>query len=81
MDFFTTTKIYNYFAFLLVEFCFLFVVAVFVVISNFKQVSMAQETVEGKTVRGTRWLFTLHSDQSFLGTPDPPGRKTDIHPA
>lgn len=53
---------------------------------------MAQETVEGGDRIlggwGERWLFTLHSDQSFLSTPElhdsrigthPVGERTDIH--
>lgn len=46
----------------------------------FKQVSMAQKTVEGTAGRGTRWLFTLHSGQNSPGNPSLPGSKTGIHP-
>lgn len=42
---------------------------------------MAQEAVEGALGRGgRRWLFTLHSDQSFLGTQELPGSKTGTRP-
>lgn len=52
-----------------------------VVVSNFK-VSMAQETVEGgnRILGGKRWLFTLHSDQSFLNTPELRGSRIGTHP-
>lgn len=52
--------------------------------SNFK-VSMAQETVEGgggdRILGRERWLFTLHSDQSFLNTPELRDSRIGTHPA
>lgn len=47
---------------------------------------MAQETVElgegGATgFWGKRWLFTLHSDQSFLSTPVLRDSRIGTHPA
>lgn len=54
-------------------------------VSDFK-VSMAQETVEwgegGATgFWGKKWLFTLHSDQSFLSTPALRDSRIGTHPA
>lgn len=55
-----------------------------VIVSNFK-VSMAQETVWGEGATGflgggERWLFTLHSDQSFLNTPELHDSRIGTHP-
>lgn len=43
---------------------------------------MAQETVEGgrQDSGGKRWLFTLHSDQSFLNTPELRGSRIGTRP-
>lgn len=48
------------------------------------KVSMAQETVEGgggdRILGRERWLFTLHSDQSFLNTPELRDSRIGTHP-
>lgn len=59
--------------------------AAVVAVSDFK-VSMAQETFELGEVGATefwgkRWLFTLHSDQSFLSTPVLRDSRIGTHPA
>lgn len=49
---------------------------------------MAQEAVEvgvggqqdSEEGEGGRWLFTLHSDQSFLSTPELRDSRIDTHP-
>lgn len=54
-----------------------------VIVLNFK-VSMAHETVGeggGRILgEGGGWLFTLHSDQSFLNTPELRDSRIGTHP-
>lgn len=76
--------------------CFLLAMSVRSRHFKFFKVSMAQETVEGALggvtggvwgwggggKGGQKWLFfTLHSDQSFLNTPELRGSRIGTHPA